>query len=357
MFEAGEEGKETQVQTGPENTESGSLADDFGAGPGIQLTGHPAMMEEEPEPEPEPEGEEKAAPTGEEEKPPEKKYKTHEEAEAGAREHQRFATEKAEEAKREREAREAAERERDELRQKLEAADKPPEKPAEETVEVKPPTRDEQKARLLSVARAANKKALEKIGDLDRSDEDYQDQVAAAWAEANTEALLEAGIGSGVSQDAINKMVSEQVKTTLQTEREAEKAAREEQRKKDEADEAARIEIKAKELGLKAGLDLDDPESVDSIVWDRVKTMIPEEVYKKGTLEAQVDWVTTEVRRRTGKVAQTAAEREEAARRTQQENSVLGRGGHRPTKPSPQGGDLGSLGSDFAEVRQRRTIT
>ena len=346
--------EEERVQTGPENTEAGTLAEDFGGRPGFQITGDPAMPEDEPVPE----GDKEEGPVREVKPPaasPERKYKTHEEAEAGARQHQRFATEKAEEAAREKEAREAAERERDELRQKLEESSKPPDKPAEEPAETKPATRDEQKARLMSVARIANRKALEKIGELDRTDPDYQDQVAGAWAEANTEALLEAGIG-GVSPEAVGKMVAEQVKTTLAAEREADKATREEQRKKDEAAEGARIEAKAKELGTKAGLDLADPESADSIIWDRMARQIPQDVYDKGTLEAQVEWVAAEVRKRTGKVAQTAAEREEVARKAQSENGVLGRGGVKPTKTSPKDGDLGSLGSDFAEIRQGRTM-
>jgi hypothetical protein len=350
---AGEE-KEEKVQTGPETTEAGTLADDFSEGPGIQLTGHPAMQEEEPAPEVKKE----EAPGGGEEKPTEKapefKYKTHEEAEAGAREHQAAFTKKSEEAAREKEARETAERERDELKQKLEEASKPPEKPAEET---KPATREEQKTRLMSVSTPATKKALAKIKELDRTDEHYDDQVAAAWAEATTEALLEAGLGGGVSQEAIDKMVAEKVKATYAAERDADKTAREEKRKKDDADEAARIEAKARELGTKVGLDLDDPESADSIIWDRMAKQIPQEVYDKNSLEAQVEWVAAEVRQRTGKVAQTAAEREEAARIAQNNNTVLGKGGVKPKKPSPKGEDLGSLGSDFAEVREQRTIS
>ena len=343
-----------KVLTGPESTESGSLSEDFTEGPGIQLTGHPVMQEEEPAPEGE---KEEAAAEGdkkppEKEEPPAKKYKTHEDAEAGAREHQAAFTKKAEEAAQEKTAREAAEAKVADLEAKLAAA-KPPEKPAEET---KPPTREEQKTRLMSVATAANKKAVVKIRELDRTADDYDEQVAAAWAEANTEALMEAGIG-GVSQETIDKMVSEKVKATYQAERDADKATREVQNKKDAEAEATRIEKKAREFGTKAGLELDDPESVDSIVWDRVKTKIPQEVYDKDSLEAQAEWVTAEVRRLTGKVAQTAAEREEAARRHQEENAPLGKGGRRLPDKKPKTGDLGSLGSDFAEVRQQRTIT
>ena len=43
--------EEERVQTGPENTEAGTLAEDFGGRPGFQITGDPAMPEDEPVPE------------------------------------------------------------------------------------------------------------------------------------------------------------------------------------------------------------------------------------------------------------------------------------------------------------------
>ena len=130
--------EEERVQTGPENTEAGTLAEDFGGRPGFQITGDPAMPEDEPVPE----GDKEEGPVREVKPPaasPERKYKTHEEAEAGARQHQRFATEKAEEAAREKEAREAAERERDELRQKQWRLITPSRKPAYRQAGAQPP--------------------------------------------------------------------------------------------------------------------------------------------------------------------------------------------------------------------------
>jgi hypothetical protein len=342
----GEEEKDTKIQTGPDTTESGSLAEDFAEGPGIVLTGHPAMQEEEPPPEGKkeetPEGGDKKSP----ETPPEKKYKTHEEAEEGAREHQRFATEKAEEAKREKEAREALERENADLKKKLEEAPKPPEKSE------KPVSDDELNAQVEAVAEAANEEALATIAELDRTDPDYPKKVAKAWAKANAK-VVKAAARAPLSQADIDALIDQRLQT-----KEAETAAqREEQRKKDETAEAARIEAKAKELGSKAGLDLDDPESADSIIWDRMAKQIPQEVYDKNSLEAQVEWVAGEVRKRTGKVAQTTAEREEAARIAQNNNTVLGKGGVKPSKTSPKREDLGSLGSDFEEVKAQRTIS
>ena len=101
--------------------------------------------------------------------------------------------------------------------------------------------------------------------------------------------------------------------------------------------EEARIEKNARELGIKSGLDLQDPDSADSIIWDRMKAKIPQEVFDKGTLEAQVEWVTAEVRKRTGKVVeQTDAEREAAAA-AQRNNAVMGKGVHfTPSKEEPK---------------------
>jgi len=113
---------------------------------------------EETPPETPPAGDEPPEPP----KPPEKKYKTHEEAEEGAREHQRFATEKAEEAAREKEAREAAERERDDLKQKLEAAPPKPVAPAKSAEELEV----EQEGRIEA--------AMDEISELDEFDPEYK---------------------------------------------------------------------------------------------------------------------------------------------------------------------------------------
>ena len=70
--------EEERVQTGPENTEAGTLAEDFGGRPGFQITGDPAMPEDEPVPE----GDKEEGPVREVKPPaasPERKYKTHEE--------------------------------------------------------------------------------------------------------------------------------------------------------------------------------------------------------------------------------------------------------------------------------------
>jgi hypothetical protein len=102
--------------------------------------------------------------------PPEKKYKSWEEAEAGARETQRFATEKAEEAKQAREELAA-------LRQKLADKEKPdePDKPAE-------PDKTPEQLEAEEEDRIA--KALDEIDGIAEDDPDYKRKVAKAWRKA-----------------------------------------------------------------------------------------------------------------------------------------------------------------------------
>lgn len=341
-----------EVITGPENPDD-SLSADFGERPGIKLTGHPAMGEvDEPVLALGPEDDkEKVGPKPDEPKPEEFKprFKSQEEAEKAHAEAERKMHEATTRAA-------DLERERDELKK----APKPEpvaEKPAEEAP--KPPTREEQKARLKSVALTANQKALEKIDQLDRTDSDYHKQVAEAWAEANTEALLEAGLGSGVSQDAINKMVADQVKETLKADKEATAAERAKEDAERKAASEKTVNEQAATLAREAGLDM-DPDSVDSIVFWKVAEKLPDQDFMKGAqtppLKDQVDWVIAEARKKLGKVAQTAAEREAAALKVQQDNAVLQKGGTpKPTKTKTEG--PGSLGSDFMEVRRERTLS
>ena len=268
------------------------------------------------------------------------KYKSQEEAEKAALEATRKMTEATTQAARDKEAREATERERDELKQKLEEVlAKPPEKPAEET---KPVTGDDRKVRI----KAATKAVFDKIAEMDRTDSDYQEQVADAWAEG----LEAVGMGgTNLTQAEIDKMV----KGSLKAEQDAAAAARAEQDKADAAVESERIEAKARDLGSKAGLDLEDPDSADSIIWDRMKTKIPQEVFDKGTLEAQVEWVAAEVRKRTGKVVETSEAEKERARKAQIKNGVLPRGNNRPAVPEDKT-DNYSLASLQKADRERR---
>jgi hypothetical protein len=304
------------------------------------LAGHPALGDEEVSGPGatgegdgdggEKEGGETAGEPGET-KPPETptlKYKSHEEAERAYEEAQRKMHEATTQASQETAAREALQRELEELKAK---ADKGDEKPPEKQPPVSPGDR---RAKLLSVATAANKKALAKIGELDRNDPDYADQVAEAWAEANAEAAL--------SEDEIGRIVKKQV----EAEREADRVAREQ-------DTATRVWDKAVGLAEKAGLNMGDEDSADFILFDRFARKVPEDV-KKGPLEKQVEWVVGQVRSRVGQAVQTDKQREEAARRAQNNNAVLDAGTRQPrTSPKPQ---AGNLDDDFEVVKQKRTL-
>jgi hypothetical protein len=282
------------------------------------FTGHPAMGEAEGEGEEtrkaegegEGEGEGKAdevIPEGWEFKP---KYKDHQEAEKGAKEHQALATRKAEEAKEQREAREAAEWERDELRQKL----------AEKEAVVAEPAKTLEE--LEAAQESKIEQALEEIDKIDEFDPDYKNKVAKAWRKA--------GIG-GSGQAEIAKLVQEQIKV----EREAETRAK-------VANEETNVRTRAGELAGKAGLSMEEGTADNILFWATVGKM-PKEFDDKPFGE-QVQWTVNEVRRLKGEVVQSKAEMEARARKTQTDNVVLGRGAERPKQPAaPESYTLGSI--------------
>lgn len=279
-------------------------------------------------------GEEAKSSEGEDEDFP---YKTLEEAKSGV---------KATKTKMHEATTKAAtlERENAELKQKLEAAEKPPEKPIEEKPVVKAPTDEERMAKIVEAAKTANLAAVPKLRALDPDDPDYEQKYSDIMAEVNVataKALLEVSISPA-------SLTREEVEQIYQEKLEAE-------REKGKVTEVARLEAKARDMAIKSGLKLDDPESLDSIVWDRMKGKIPDEVYAVGTLEAQVNWVTAEVRKRTNKAALTEAEKEETARQAQLNNQPLGKGGVKP-KPSTKHETEGSLAEDFADVRKQRLL-
>ncbi len=306
------------------------------------LSGHPAMGEEEEEEVSGPGmGEEEETGEGEEQKPPEGgeppklKYKSHEDAERAYQEAERKMHDATTKASEEAAAREALQRELEEL------------KAAEKGEEEKPPeppvSPEERKTKLLAVAKAANRKALDKITELDRSDPDYADQVAEAWAEANAEALLEAGFSTSTMSEA---EIAKVVKKQMGAEREAE-------RQRGEAETAARVWDQAVSLAEKAGLSMGDEDSADYILFDRFARKVPAEVSKE-PLEKQVEWVVGQVRSRVGQAVQTDKQREEAARQHQNDNAVLGRGSHTPrTAPKEK---PGNLDDDFEAAREQRTL-
>ena len=268
----------------------------------------------------------------EKEEAPKLKYKSHEDAERAYTEAERKMHEATTQASQEKEARENLQRELEELKAKA-GEEKPPE----------PVSPEERKTKLLAVAKTANKKALDKIAELDRMDPDYSEHVAGAWAEANAEALMEAGFApAAMSEEEIGKIVKKQLE-----------AERQVQRQKDDQTAADRLWDKAVSLAEKAGLNMGDEDSADSILFDRFARKLPDDLKNK-PLGNQVEWVVSQVRSRVGQAVQTDKQREEAARQNQTNNAVLGRGSLTPRstpKVKP-----GNLDDDFTAVQTQRTL-
>jgi hypothetical protein len=351
MADKPEAGEETQLDTqvAPESVaaQPTDLDDELGH---RLLTGHPADTGGEGEGEAGPgEGEAEAgegegggkgeAQSGKETKPPEwkPKYKNQEEAEKAHAEAERKmheATTRASEL----------ETETKNLKERLEALEKPPEKPAEE---VKTLTDDERKAKLREVAKVAHKKAAAAIKLLDDTDPEYEDQWAEAWATANVEALFEAGIGaSTLSREELDKIVDQKLAAR-------DKASTEAKAKEEAKTAAEKAWDKALDQAEKAGLAVRDEETADSMVFAQLESKIPKELY--GKPKEATEWLIAETQKRLGRTAQTAQEREAAARKKQIDNSVLGLGGRRtPQKPAKAA--PGSLDDDFDTVRRERTL-
>jgi hypothetical protein len=312
--------------------DEGSLADILEKVPHPVFSGHPAMGEEnegeaggEPAPEGKetqkvPEGEE--VPEGWEFKP---KYKDHQAAEKGAKEHQALATRKAEEAKQDREARETAERERDELRAKLAEKETAvaPEKPVEPEK-----TSEEQEA----AQEAKIEQALDEIAQLDEFDPDYKKKLAKAWRKAGIGGSGQPAIPAGQALDAI---IDKRVEERFQA-KEAEKVAAAKKT------EEGNVRTRAGALAGKSGLNMEEGTADHKLFWATVGDM-PKEFDDK-PFEEQVQWTVNEVRRLKGEVVQSKAEMEARARKVQNDNAVLGRGADRPQKPTaPEPYTLGSI--------------
>ena len=335
---------EEQIITGPQPGED-SLAADLDNRREVTgdmlLGGHPNQELEEEPPAGGPEtktGEEKPGEIKAEEPLTGPRFKSQEEAEKAHAEAERRMHEATTKEADERKAREALQREVDELRAQQA---KPPE--IKESV-VAAPTNDERVAKIAEAMKAVNRVAVPKLRALDSNDPDYEQQYADIQTEITT-ALAKALLEVNISPASLSK---EEVKQIYQDELTA-------ARQKGEATEAARVETTAKEMGIKLGLTLDDPESADSIIWDRYKSRIPQEVFDKNSLEAQVEWVASAVRKVTGKAALSEAEKEAIARKTQENNQPLGRGGVKP-KPSTKQETEGSLADDFADARKQRLL-
>ncbi len=342
---AGEAEKETLIESQavlPEDLPTSEDEDSLGAIVAkVQhpvFSGHPAMggeeedkadLEDEGTRKAEDEGEDKpktppdeAIPEGWEFKP---KYKDHQSAEKGAKEHQALATKATQETAREREAREAAELETLGLRQKL------AEKEAAAAPE-KPVTPEKTPEELEADQEAKIEQALNEIDLLDEFAPDYKKKLAKAWRKAGIGGSGQPAIPDGkVLDEIIDKRVEERLQV-----KEAEKAAA------TKVVEEKSTRTRAGELAGKSGLNMEEGTADNKLFWATVNDM-PKEFDDK-PFEEQVQWTVNEVRRLKGEVVQSKAEMEARARKVQTDNAVLGRGGERPKKPAaPEPYTLGSI--------------
>ena len=227
------------------------------------------------------------------------------------------------ETAKEKEAREAAEKRAEVAEAKLVEQEVEREKLAAEAAKPKSMTEDEQDAIF--------EKAASQLRDLDIGDPDYLRDYGRIMRKAVT-AVSKSQVS--VDPDTTANEVATKAWEQFQARQTAESVKTAEERQREDE---VRVESNARDLGIKTGLDLGDPDSADSIIWDRMKTKIPQEVFDKGTLEAQVEWVAVEVRKRTGKVVQqTDAERKQVAE-AQRRNTVMGKGvNFTPSKETPK---------------------
>ncbi|MGA2159835.1 MAG: hypothetical protein ABSG90_11540 [Dehalococcoidia bacterium] len=307
------------------------------------MGGHP---NEEPEKEETPvAGEEEKPPEkgeGEEEKPPEKKeptfrFKDQETAEKSHAEAEKEMTKAKMEAA-------ALQRELDELKIK------PPEK-KEEIVKPPEPSVEEREADLLKQATAIRAKAAADINELDRTAEDYLEQWAAITEKANL--AIRRAERRLFPLPAAPEDIDSRIDAKIKADREADRLARAEEDRKTAGERAWEDALN---YGKKAGLKLEDQESADYDLFDVAGQKLPQEMRGKGATPEAVEWMVNYVRTRTGKVVLSEAEKHALARKTQQENQPLGKGGIKPKPKQPQQETEGSLKDDFEEARGRRIL-
>lgn len=255
------------------------------------------------------------------EEPPKHKYASWEEAEAGAREHQSFATRKAEEAKREREAREALEQRLADIERQLAEKAKVPEKTPEE-VEA------EHEDRIA--------KALDDLALLNELDPDYRKKAARIWRQAG---LGGAARPSLPDPKTLETLIDQRVEERIQH-REA-------------ASRTKTVRSKAVTLAGDAGLNMKDG-SADSILFWAASKNLPEE-YDEKPFETQVQWTVNEVRRLKGEVVQTKENMDARGKETQKQQAVMGRGAERSRKPAAKDEPY-SLGSILDQQWERRRV-
>ena len=254
------------------------------------------------------------------ETPREPKFKTVEEYDKAYKEAETEMHSAKEEAAREREAREALAAENELTKKELAEVRAAQEAAAAEAAKLVPKT--ERKA---AYAEALKKiKAIPLTRDPESGEivypEDYDDQVAEAWAGTAVDPQEVAKEAARLTREELKR---EQAVTDA--ERKVADARTAEER---EAATSAQIRAEAEKMASEQGLDM-TPGSADyDLFYVRVNELAtnPEHEYRDKPFEEQVKWATGRVRQALGKkIEMTDAERA-AAKRNQDRNAVLERG-------------------------------
>jgi hypothetical protein len=249
--------------------------------------------------------------------PPKPKYASLEEAEKAANEAARSMHEAKEEAARLREAREAleaeksaAEKELAELRAAREAREA-----EEEAAKAKPKLKERYATALKKI------QSIPLVEDPDTGQmvypPDYDDQVADAWA------------STGIDPDQVAEEAAKRALAKIQSQQEETARAHREQTTQE------RVRADAEKLATAQGLDMTPGSADHRLFYTFVDELASREdhEYRAKPFDEQVNWAVDGVKGLLHKkIEMTDAERE-AARRTQTNNAVLGRGVTRQVAP------------------------
>jgi hypothetical protein len=234
------------------------------------------------------------------------KYKNQEEAERAQREA-------------ERKMHEATTRAADLERENAELRSKQTQPPTQETPPA--PTPEELETQVSEV--------LNEIDNLDPYADDYQAQRAKLWTKVAT-------LRGGTPVPDESK-VTEIVRRTLDEDRQARRAQ----------DEETRSRQAAVKMAKEAGLNMDDPDSHDALLFWKALDEAP--MGEGVTLRRQVDFMISRVKAKKG---QAAAARSETAPETE----ILGRGGTPPPAKSGEDFKPRTLNSIRESLREKRRI-
>lgn len=295
-------------------------------------SGHPAEGEKpSEEAKPSEEEEEKATPSEEEkeeeekpspseeeeEEPPKFKYKSHEEAEKGYKEAEKLVTKRSEETQKERERSEDLQRQLNEANEAL--LKRESEKPEEK----KEPS-------FLDSSTDRMQKLLQSISNIDPEDKDYDRKVATLWGELNTE-----------QQAEIDRRL------TSALEEYDSKKKREQEEDDDEKSTQNRIVEDAAKIAASEGLDMKE-DSDDSYMFWSFAPGAPE-----GTIESQAKWACEKVKKVKQSIVKPYLKSKGKARKAQEENEVLERGGEKPPAKKKEPDKPVTLSEAFEQSERR----